>query len=97
MNTQHDLRVTGLGLAPTIFAAPRDLVFSEALACARMKQKPCGFREAKRTRTPPCAEGTLHKVKPCFIFHAQNVRFIEKSTLMRAFFWVKIAIMTKQM
>ena len=43
-----------------------------------MKRRLCR-REAKRTETSPCAEGTLHGVKPCFIFHAPQVRFIEKS------------------
>ena len=33
-------------------------------------------REAKRTSTSPWAEGSLHKAKPCFIFHAPQVRFI---------------------
>ena len=36
--------------------------------------------EAKRTTASSCATGTLHRAKPCFIFHAPQVRFIEKST-----------------
>ena len=36
--------------------------------------------EAKRTLTYPWAEGSLHRAKPYFIFHAPKVRFIEKST-----------------
>ena len=44
----------------------------------------CSY-EAKRTRSPPCAEGTLHRESLCFIFHASKVCFIEKSTLSRAF------------
>ena len=35
--------------------------------------------EAKRTLTSSCAEGTLHRAKPCFIFHAPQVRFISKT------------------
>ena len=35
--------------------------------------------EAKRTLIFPCAEGALHRAKPCFVFHAPQVRFIEKS------------------
>ena len=31
--------------------------------------------EAKRT-VPLCAEGTLHRAQPCFIFHAPQMRFI---------------------
>ena len=51
--------------------------------------------EAKRTRSPPCAEGTLHRTSPgeallhelrSNSLHAPQVRFIEKSTLSRAFF-----------
>ena len=36
--------------------------------------------EAKRTLSSPCGKSTLHRAKPCFIFHAPKVRFIEKST-----------------
>ena len=43
-----------------------------------MKRRLCR-REAKRTVTLTCAEGTLHGAKPYFIFHAPQVRFIEKS------------------
>ena len=43
-----------------------------------MKRRLCR-REAKRTVTLTCAEGTLHGAKLCFIFHAPQVRFIEKS------------------
>ena len=46
---------------------------------ARMMRLLCKH-EAKRTLTSPCAEGTLHRAKPCFILHAPKVRFIEKST-----------------
>ena len=35
--------------------------------------------EAKRTLTSPWAEGSLHRAKPCFIFHAPQVRFISKT------------------
>jgi len=60
----------------------------EALAFARMKRRLCR-REAKSTVTFPCAEGTLHGARLCFIFHAPQVRFIEKSRLLSqtAFFW----------
>ena len=45
---------------------------------ANMKHKPAACmkwqlrcREAKRAVNFPCAEGTLHRAKPCFIFHAR--------------------------
>ena len=44
--------------------------------------------EAKRTLPSPCAEGTLHRTKSCFIFHAPQVRFIEKSTCFRKCFFL---------
>ena len=60
-----------------------------------MKQKPYGFyeaarprREAKRTLTFLCGKATLHRAKPCFIFHASQVRFIskQKSTALAVLF-----------
>ena len=47
--------------------------------------------EAKRTLVLPWAEGSLHRAKPCFIFHAPQVRFIEKrpSRLTWSFFWLR--------
>ena len=44
--------------------------------------------EAKRTTASTCAEGTLHRAKPCIIFHAPQVRFIEKSTCFRKCFFL---------
>lgn len=56
-----------------------------------MKRRRCR-REAKRTVILPCAEGTLHRAKPCFIFRAPQVRFIEKSTCAsKCFFLAGIA------
>ena len=61
---------------------------NEASACADMKHSCSRAKhllrkyEAKRTVTFPCAEGTLHRAKPSFIFHAPQVRFIEKSRLL---------------
>jgi hypothetical protein len=50
-----------------------------------MKRRPatsCCRSEAKRTVILPCAEGTLHRAKPCFILHAPQVRFISKTKKM---------------
>ena len=50
--------------------------------------------EAKRTLSSPCAEGTLHRAKPCFIFPAPQVRFIsqKKSTALAVLFFLEVTI-----
>ena len=61
-----------------------------------MKQKPYGFyeaarprHEAKRTLTFPCGEATLHRAKPCFIFHARQRASLKKAlACASAFFWL---------
>ena len=59
------------------------------VAC--MKRRRCRH-EAKRAVASPCAEGTLHRAKPCFIFHAPQARFIEKSTCLgKCFFLAGVA------
>ena len=51
-------------------------------------------REAKRAGSFPCAEGTLHRAKPCFTscfatrFMRRKARFIEKSTCLRKCFFL---------
>ncbi len=50
----------------------------EALA-SEYEAEAYGFYEAKHTRVFPCAEGTLHEGKPCFIFHTPKVCFIRTS------------------
>ena len=49
-------------------------------------------REAKRDVTFPCGEATLHWAKPCFIFHAPQVRFIskQKSTALAVLFCLEV-------
>ena len=68
---------------------------------ANMKHKPAACmkwqlrcREAKRAVAFPCAEGTLHRAKPCFTsccatrFMRRKARFIEKSTCLRKCFFL---------
>ena len=64
------------------------------LAC--MKRRRCRH-DAKRTLTSPWAEGSLHRAKPCFIFHArQRASFPkQKALLTKCFsFW---GVLTKRM
>ena len=49
-------------------------IWSRSLT-ASMKRRLCRH-EAKRTLTSSWAEGSLHRTKFCFIFHAPQVRFI---------------------
>jgi len=54
---------------------------------ARMKRQ-LRCREAKRAVAFPCAEGTLHRAKPCFIFHARQRASLKKAlACASAFFW----------
>ena len=68
---------------------------------ANMKQKPYGFYEAARCAVKRSAvlllrepnsqsefSALLHRAKPCFIFHAPQVRFIskQKSTALAVLF-----------
>ena len=59
-----------------------------------MKRRRCR-REAKRTLTSPWAEGSLHRAKPCFIFHAPQVRFIskQKSTALAVLFCLAVMVL----
>ena len=60
-----------------------------------MKHKPAACmkrrcrHEAKHAVTFPCAEGTLHRAKPCFIFHAHQRASLKKAlACASAFFWL---------
>jgi len=47
--------------------------------------------EAKRTTASTCGEATLHRAKPCIIFHAPQVRFTQKALASAsAFFWLPL-------
>ena len=49
---------------------------------ARMKRQ-LRCHEAKRTQTSPWAKGSLHRAKPCFIFHArQRASFPKRKALL---------------
>jgi len=41
-----------------------------------MKQRQSRYEAKRAVVTFPCAAGTLHGAKPCFIFHAPQARFI---------------------
>jgi hypothetical protein len=45
--------------------------------------------ETKRAVASTCAEGTLHRAKPCFIFHARQRASLKKALAeASAFFWL---------
>ena len=56
-------------------------IWSTSLTACMKQQLRC--REAKRAETSPCGEATLHRVKPCFIFHARQRASLKKADCFR--------------
>ena len=49
-------------------------------------------REAKRVGSSPCGEATLHRAKPCFIFHARQRASLKKALACASAFFCERAV-----